>query len=358
MVNRDEIKYSRDNTRIVNVGDVAIGGSNPISVQSMAKIATTDVTGVLDQIERAHRAGCDIFRVSVPDMDSAKSLAEIVKNSPIPIVADIHFDYKLALASLESNVHKLRINPGNIGSAERVKIVANEAMSRDVPIRIGVNAGSLPKDILRKYGKPCADALVESAEREIFILREIGFENIVISMKSSSPMMTLEANMKFSQKYDYPLHIGVTESGFGMQGIVASTVGMTMILSAGIGNTIRVSLTEPPENEVRAAREILRFLDLRRYWVRLISCPTCARCKVDLPDIANRVWDGVKDIKKDIEIAVMCCIVNGPGEASDADIGVACGKNVGLIFKNGKEIAKVNYNEIVSVLLDEIGNLE
>ena len=351
------MKYTRDRTRIVKIGDIEIGGGKTVAVQSMAKTATTDVSGVLGQIERAHNAGCDIFRVSVPDMDSARSLGEIVKNSPIPIVADIHFDYKLALASIEAGVHKLRINPGNIGSPERVKIVANEAMARNIPIRIGVNAGSLPKDIFKKYGKPCADAMVESAEREINILREVGFENIVVSLKSSSPQITLEANLKFAQKYDYPLHIGVTESGFGVQGIVASTVGMTTILSAGIGDTIRVSLTEPPENEVRVAREILRFLGLRKYWVRLVSCPTCARCEVDLPAIARKVWDNVKHLKNDITVAVMGCVVNGPGEASDADIGVACGKNSGIIFKNGRQISKIRDDEIVSSLLSGIDDL-
>ncbi|RKZ35215.1 4-hydroxy-3-methylbut-2-en-1-yl diphosphate synthase [bacterium] len=357
MNDEQKIKYKRTNTRPVKVGDVIIGGDSPITVQSMAKVPTTDVSAVLDQCERVFRAGGDIFRVSIPDSDSADALKEIVKHSPIPIVADIHFDYRLALESLKSGAHKLRINPGNIGFSERVKIIAKEAKSRNVPIRIGVNSGSIPKDILEKYGKPDARALLESAEREIIILQEIGFEDIIVSLKSTVPQITRAANVMFAQKYDYPLHLGITESGFGYQGIVSSSTGLAIILDSGIGNTIRVSLTESPETEIRIGREILRSMGLRRYGIRLISCPICARCKVQLKYIAERIWNNIKDMDEDITVAVMGCEVNGPGEARFADIGVACGDKVGLIFKNGEPIKKVKDSEIIAALLDEINEL-
>ena len=347
-------KYLRAQTRPVKVGDVVIGGGAPISVQSMAKTDTTDVAGVLAQAEAVHRAGGDLFRVSVPDEDSAHALAEIVKNSPIPIIADIHFDYRLALMSLEAGVAKLRINPGNIGSAEKVRIVAREAKSRGVPIRVGVNAGSLPHDLLKKYGAPTPEAMVEAAAREIEILREVDFEDIVISLKSSSPMDTLRANLLFAQKFNYPLHIGVTESGFGYQGIIASTVGLALVLHHGIGDTVRVSLTDPPDFEVRVAREILRDLGLRKYWIRIISCPTCARRRADVSAVARKIWDRIKDIQMDLTVAVMGCEVNGPGEAREADIGVACGQNFSLIFERGEVVERVDNDKIVDAILRRI----
>ena len=349
--------FTRDRTRRVVVGDVAIGGGAAISVQSMAKVPTTDVSAVLKQCEDVLRAGGDLFRISVPDESSAAALKEIVKNSPRPIIADIHFDYRLALLSLDAGVHKLRINPGNIGSPERVKIVAKEAAARSVPIRIGVNSGSLPEDIAEDENLSEVDAMVKAAEREISILEDAGFFDIVVSLKSSSPAVTIEANRKFAQKYNYPLHIGITESGFGEQGIVASAVGLTLILNEGIGDTVRVSLSEPPENEIRVAREILRFLKLRKYGARLISCPTCARSEGDIQQIAPKIFERIKNIAEPITVAVMGCVVNGPGEAKSADIGVACGKNQALIFKNGKPLRKIAIDDIVDELLCEIDDL-
>lgn len=297
------------------------------------------------------------MRVSVPDENSATALKTIVEESPIPIIADIHFDYRLALLSLDAGVHKLRINPGNIGSPERVKIVAKEAIAHNVPIRIGVNHGSLPKDIGKIPLITPADAMVKAAEREISILEDVGFSDIVVSLKSSSPMTTVEANKKFARKYDYPLHIGVTEAGFGEQGIVASTVGLVLLLSAKIGDTMRVSLSERPEKEVRIAREILRFMNLRRYGVRLISCPTCARSEGNIKIIAPQIWERIKNISEPISVAVMGCVVNGPGEAKDADIGVACGKHQALIFKRGEPLRKIAIEDIVDELTMEIEDM-
>ncbi len=353
----DKNIYTRKNTRRINIGDVAIGGGAPISVQSMAKAPTTDVPTVLRQCENVFRTGGDLMRVSVPDENSANALRTIIEESPIPIIADIHFDYRLALLSLDAGVHKLRINPGNIGSAERVKIVAKEAIAHNVPIRIGVNNGSLPKDIIEMPNISPADAMVKTAEREISILEDAGFSNIVVSLKSSSPMTTIEANKKFAQKYDYPLHIGVTEAGFGEQGIVASTVGLTLLLAAKIGDTVRVSLSEPPQNEVRIAREILRFINLRKYGVRLISCPTCARSEGNIRVIAPQIWERIKNISEPLSVAVMGCVVNGPGEAKDADIGVACGKYQALIFKRGEPLRKIAVEDIVEELTMEIENI-
>ena len=348
---------TRNNTRPIKVGNVTIGGGAQISVQSMTKAPTTNIVEVLNQIETAMTAGCDIMRVSVPDDKSAVALQQIVKNSPLPIVADIHFDYRLALAAIEAGVQKLRINPGNIGSRERVKAVAEAASQKNIPIRIGVNAGSLPKDILQSFGNPTPEAMLASAEREIGILNDCSFENIVVSLKSSSPKDTLEANVQFAQKYDYPLHIGITEAGFGYQGLIASAVGLTQILSNGIGDTVRVSLAEEPVHEVRLAREILRFMDLREYGIRLICCPKCARCEADTFSITREIWEKIRDIKKPITVAVMGCVVNGPGEASHADIGVAIGKKQALIFKKGKTIGKIPLSMIVEDLTELIGEI-
>jgi len=344
----------REETKRVMVGTVSIGGDTTITVQSMSKLPTTDIAGVLNEIESVLLAGGDIMRVSVPDMDSAKALREIVKSSPLPIVADIHFDYRLALASLDAGVHKLRINPGNIGKAEYVGLIAREAKTRGIPIRVGVNAGSLPKDLLKKFGGPTPEAMVEAARREIEILEEADFTDIVVSLKASSPKLAYEANMLFAEEFSYPIHVGITEAGFGYQGIIASSVGSAMIFSAGIGNTFRVSLTEDPATEVRVAREILRFLGLRDYWVRIISCPMCARAETKIDDIARKIWDQTKNIRKPISIAVMGCVVNGPGEASHADIGVACGKGYSLIFSRGKPIKKVPNDRIVEELMEQV----
>jgi (E)-4-hydroxy-3-methylbut-2-enyl-diphosphate synthase len=346
--------WNRNTTNKVRVGNVVIGGGSDISVQSMSKVLTTDIKSVLQQCEKVRISGGDLIRVSIPDEDSAFALREIVKNSPLPIIADIHFDYKLALKSLEAGVAKLRINPGNIGSPENVKIIAKEAKDRSVPIRIGVNAGSLPKKILRKFGQPTPEAMVLTVEREIEIFKEIGFEDIIVSLKSSSPILTLNANLLYAKKFPYPLHIGITESGFGRQGVIASTLGLGLILSKGIGDTIRVSLSEEPQEEVKVGREILRFLGLRDYRVRVISCPTCARAEADIFKISREIWEEVKDLEHSIEIAVMGCVVNGPGEASHADIGVACGKTQSLIFEKGQPVEKVTNSEIINKLLIRI----
>ena len=336
------------------VGEVQIGGGAPIPVQSMTKVPTTDVKGVLTQIEGARCAGGDIMRISVPDTDSAKALREIVRNSPLPIVADIHFDYKLALKSIEAGAHKIRINPGNIVSSDRLKIVAKAALEFDVPIRIGVNSGSLPKYL---HHLPIPDAMVQAAEREIDILTNIGFENIVVSLKSSSLTDTLQANLLVASKFNFPLHLGITESGFGIQGRIASTIGLTQMLNHGIGDTIRVSLSEEPVEEVRIGREILRSMDLRSYGIRFISCPRCARCNIDTLSIAKKVWEKIKHIDKSITVAVMGCVVNGPGEASHADIGVACGINHGLIFAHGEPIRKISEDMIADELISEVMSL-
>ncbi len=349
--------FRRRRSRRVRIGDVAIGGGEPIAVQSMAKVATTDVAAVLRQCEAVARAGGDLFRVAVPDEASAKALREIVKRAPLPIIADIHFDYRLALAAIEAGAHKLRINPGNIGSADRVRQIAAAAAQRGIPIRVGVNAGSLPKDILLRHGGPTPQALVEAAERQCRILEETGFSDIVVSLKSSSPRDTLEANSIFAERFDYPLHVGVTEAGFGLQGVVASACGLSILLAAGLGDTVRVSLTEPPEQEVRVAREVLRSLGLRRYGIRLLSCPTCARCEVDVQRVAREVWERIKDVDADVTVAVMGCVVNGPGEASHADVGVACGRGQALIFRKGKAIRKVPKSEIVDALVEELNAL-
>ncbi len=346
--------WNRNTTNKIRVGDVVIGGGSDISVQSMSKVLTTDIKSVLQQCENVRISGGDLMRVSIPDEDSAFALREIVKNSPLPIIADIHFDYKLALKSLEAGVAKLRINPGNIGSPENVKIIAKEAKDRSVPIRIGVNAGSLPKDILIKFKQPTPEAMVLAVEREIEIFKEIGFEDIIVSLKSSSPIITLNANLLYAKKFRYPLHIGITESGFGRQGVIASTLGLGLIFSKGIGDTIRVSLSEEPQEEVRVGREILRFLGLRDYRVRVISCPTCARAEADIFKLSREIWEKVKDLEHSIEIAVMGCGVNGPGEASHADIGVACGKTQSLIFVKGQPVEKVANSEIINKLLIRI----
>jgi (E)-4-hydroxy-3-methylbut-2-enyl-diphosphate synthase len=340
-------------TRQVSVANVAIGGNATIGVQSMAKAQTSDVRAVLEQCVRVAQKGGDIMRVSVPDEHAAAALPQIVAGSPIPIVADIHFDYRLALLSIEAGVHKLRINPGNIGSSERVKIVAQAARDRGIPIRIGVNAGSIPKDLLEHYGSPTPEAMVAAAAREIEVLENSDFTSIVVSMKSSSPHETFEANRLFSTKFDYPLHIGITEAGFGYQGVVASTIGISRMLSAGIGDTIRVSLTDEPEVEAFVGREILRFLGLRNYGIRLISCPKCSRCTADTFTIARNVWNAIATVDKNLEIAVMGCVVNGPGEARNADFGVAIGNNNrALLFSHGEPLKTISIESIIDEIKD------
>ena len=343
--------------RTVNVGGVRIGGENPVSIQSMTNTDTRDVIKTVGQIKRLTEAGCEIVRVAVPDMDAAKAVSEIKKQIEIPLVCDIHFDYRLALECIKGGADKIRINPGNIGSKDRVKAVADACSERGIPIRIGVNGGSLEKKILEKYKKPTADALVESAFGHIEILESLGFYDIVVSMKSSDVSEMIAAYKKFDKMCDIPLHIGVTEAGTKNAGIIKSAVGIGALLSCGIGNTLRVSLTADPVEEIYAAKDILKALGMRKGGAELISCPTCGRTRIDMIPIAAEVEEKLRYIDKDIKVAVMGCAVNGPGEAREADIGVAGGVHEGLIFKKGKILKKVPEKDIVPALMEEIEKL-
>lgn len=334
-----------------------MGGGAKITVQSMTNTKTSDVAATVAQIHELENAGCDIIRAAVPDLESAYALKEIKKQIHIPIVADIHFDYRLALESIKSGADKIRLNPGNIGGAERVAAVASAAKERGVPIRIGVNGGSLDKELLEKYKSPTADAIVESAGKHIKMLEDCDFGNIAVSLKTSDVRKTIDAYRLFAEKYDYPLHVGITESGSRFKGTVKSSVGIGAILAMGIGDTIRVSLTGSPVEEVKVGREILKSLGLTEKGVEIISCPTCGRTRVNLAAIADEIADKTAQINKNITVAVMGCAVNGPGEAREADLGVACGKGEGLLFKKGEIIGKVKENEIVPTLMDMIHNL-
>ena len=347
----------RRKTREVNVGGVLVGGDSPVSIQSMTNTDTRNVEETLKQIRQLYNAGCQIIRCAVLDMDAAESLKEITKQSPIPVVADIHFDYRLALKAIENGVSALRINPGNIGSKERVKMVVEAAKAKNIPIRIGVNSGSLEKYILERDGKPTAEGLVESALNHVKILEELGFYDIVISIKSSDVKMMIESYRLMSEKCDYPLHLGVTESGTVERGTIKSSVGIGTLLAEGIGDTIRVSLTADPIEEIRVAKEILKSLGLRKGGLEFVSCPTCGRTQIDLIGIANAVEKKLETINKDIKVAVMGCVVNGPGEAREADIGIAGGKGEGLIFKKGEIIRKVKEAELIDALMEEIDKL-
>lgn len=344
-------------TRQIYVGPVAIGGDAPVAVQSMTNTKTQDAQATLAQINTLAEAGCDIIRCAVPDMAAAVALRDIVKGSPIPVIADIHFDYRLALQAIESGIHGLRLNPGNIGGNEKVKAVVDAAKSKNIPIRIGVNAGSLPKDLLEKYGHPTAEALVEAAWRHIHILEEMDYRNIKISLKCHDVPLTLAAYRLLASQCDYPLHVGITEAGTVNSGIIKSAVGIGALLAEGIGDTIRVSLTGDPVNEVKAGFEILKSLGLRTYGPTLISCPTCGRTSIDLEKLANVVETRLADIKEPISVAVMGCIVNGPGEAREADVGIAGGKGEGLVFRKGQVIKKVPEDCLVNELFNEIDNI-
>ena len=347
----------RKKTKVVNIGGVAIGGDNPIAIQSMCNTDTRDVAATVKQISALEREGCEIIRVAVPDMTAAEAIGDIKRQINIPLVADIHFDYRLALKCLEMGVDKLRINPGNIGGRDRVEAVVRAAEKRNVPIRIGVNSGSLEKDILEKYGEVTPEGLVESAMGHVNILRELDYDNIVISIKASSVPFSIQTYSLLSEKVDYPLHLGITEAGTLWSGTVKSAVGIGAILSMGIGDTIRVSLTGDPVEEVRAAKEILKSLELRKFGVSFVSCPTCGRTEIDLISLANRVEAECKNINKDIKVAVMGCAVNGPGEAREADIGIAGGKGYGLIFKKGEILRKLPEDELLTALMEEINKL-
>ena len=349
--------FERKKTKVLNIGNVKIGGDNPIAIQSMCNTDTRNVQETVNQIKRLEQAGCEIIRVAVPDMVAAEALKEIKKNINIPLVADIHFDYRLALKAIENGVDKLRINPGNIGGEENVKAVAKACKEKGIPIRIGVNSGSLEKDILEKYGRVTPEGLVESALRHIEILERNDFYDIAISIKASDVSFTAKAYSILSEKVDYPLHLGITESGTVFGGTIKSSVGIGFILGLGIGDTIRVSLTGDPIEEVRVAKGILKALNLRKFGIEFVSCPTCGRTEIDLISIANEVEQKCSNIDKNIKVAVMGCVVNGPGEAREADIGIAGGKGVGLIFKKGQVIKKVDENKLVDELINEINKL-
>lgn len=344
-------------TRQLEVGKVKVGGGAPIAVQSMTNTKTSDPVATLEQINRLAEAGCDIVRCAVPDMAAAEGLKRIVKESPIPVIADIHFDYKLALAAIEAGVDGLRLNPGNIGGNDRVAAVVEAAKKRNIPIRIGVNAGSLPKDLLEKYGHPTPEALVEAAWRHIRILEEMNYKNIKISLKAHDVPLTLAAYRLMASQCDYPLHVGITEAGTVNSGIIKSAVGIGTLLAEGIGDTIRVSLTGDPVREVKVGFEILKSLGLREYGPTLISCPTCGRTQINLEKLALEVERRLAEITEPITVAVMGCVVNGPGEAREADVGIAGGINEGLIFRKGEVLKKVAEADIIDELFAEIDKI-
>ena len=350
------MSYKRRLSKEVSVGSLKIGGNNPISIQSMTNTDTRDAKATIDQIKRLEEVGCDVVRVAVPDMEAAKNIGEIKKNVDIPIIADIHFDYRLALEAIDQGVDGVRINPGNIGSIDRVKMVVNKCREKNLKIRIGVNGGSLEKELLEKYGSATAEALVESAMGHVKILEDLDFHNIVISLKSSDIYKTLDAYELIAKKVDYPLHIGITESGSVKKGTIKSSIGVGALLLKGIGDTIRISLTGDPTEEVIVGKEILRSLDLLNDKIKVISCPTCGRCNIDLISVVNEVEEKINKVDKDITVAIMGCAVNGPGEAKEADIGIAGGKGEGLLFKKGEIIRKINGDKLVDELLAEIEN--
>lgn len=344
----------RRKTRQVNVGGVKIGGDAPISVQTMTKTKTDDIAGTLGQIRAAAEAGCDIVRVTVNDKEAAEAMKEIAYQSPLPIVADIHFNHIFALKAIEAGVAKVRINPGNIGAKDRIRQVLTAAKDRGIPIRIGVNSGSLEEDILEKHGYPTAEALYESAMRHVGICEEFDFHDIVISVKSTDVKLMIEAYRLVAQRTDIPLHLGVTEAGTTRVGTIKSAVGIGTLLAEGIGDTIRVSLTDDPVKEVEVGKEILRSLSLASRNIELIACPTCGRLEVDLFSIMHQLEEKLAGVKKPVKIAVLGCVVNGPGEASEADIGIAAGKGVAILYRKGEVVKRVKEEDIVSTVLEEV----
>ena len=345
---------TRRDTRTVYVGGVPIGGGNPIRIQSMCNTRTEDVKATVEQILRLERAGCEIIRAAVPTMEAARALKEIKAQIHIPLVADIHFDYRLAIAAMEHGADKIRINPGNIGSREKIRAVVNVAKERGIPIRVGVNSGSLEKDLVEKYSGVTAEGLVESALDKVKIIEDMGYDNLVISIKSSDVLMCAKAHELIAAKTDYPLHVGITEAGTLYSGNIKSAVGLGIILYQGIGDTIRVSLTGAPLEEIKSAKRILKTLGLRKGGVEVVSCPTCGRTRIDLIGLANQVESMVQDIPLDIKVAVMGCVVNGPGEAKEADIGIAGGVGLGLLIKKGEIIKKVPEDQLLAVLREEL----
>ena len=346
----------RERTKTVQIGSVAIGGGNPVAIQSMCNTKTEDWESTVNQILRLERAGCEIVRVAVPTMEAAKALREIKSRIHIPLVADIHFDYRLSIASIENGADKIRINPGNIGNAERVQAVVDRAKERNIPIRVGVNSGSLEKELLAKYGGVTAEGLVESAMQKVEMIEDMGYDNLVISIKSSDVLMCVKAHELIAQRTDYPLHVGITEAGTVFSGNIKSAVGLGIILYQGIGDTIRVSLTGDPVEEVKSAKVILRTLGLRKGGIEVVSCPTCGRTRIDLIRLANEVetmaaeFDDLDGVK----VAVMGCVVNGPGEAREADVGIAGGIGEGLLIRKGQVIRKVPEAELLSTLRQEL----
>lgn len=344
-------------TREIHIGNRVIGGSHPILIQSMCNTKTENVQATVDQILRLEEAGCEIIRVAVPTMEAATAIKEIKKQIHIPLVADIHFDYRLALAAIENGVDKIRINPGNIGNLERIQMVVDACKKRNIPIRVGVNSGSLEKHLIEKYGSVTVEGLVESALDKVRIIENLGYQNLVISIKSSDVLMCIRAHELISTKTDYPLHVGITESGTIQRGTVKSSVGLGIILYQGIGDTIRVSLTGDPVEEVTCAKLILKTLGLRKGSVEVVSCPTCGRTSIDLISLANQVENLVAGYEMDIKVAVMGCVVNGPGEAKEADIGIAGGIGEGLLIKKGVVIKKVPEHQLLSALKEELDQM-
>lgn len=346
----------REETREIRIGGRTIGGGNPIAVQSMTNTKTEDVDATVKQILALEEAGCELVRCTVPGREAASALSEIKKRIHIPLIADIHFDYRLAIEAIANGADKIRINPGNIGGRDRIREVVAAARMRNVPIRVGVNSGSLEKTILEKYGRVTPEGLVESAIEKIHLIEDFNYDNIVVSIKSSDVMMAVKAHKLISEAVDYPLHVGITEAGTVFSGTIKSSIGCALILSEGIGDTLRVSLTGDPVEEVRAARMILRTLGLRRGGIEVVSCPTCGRTEIDLISLAAKVEEMVRDIPLDLKVAVMGCVVNGPGEAAEADIGICGGKGSGLLIKHGEIIKKVPEAELLDALGEELLN--
>ena len=344
----------REHTKVIRIGDRVIGGGNPVLIQSMTNTRTEDVAATVEQIQRLQEAGCEIIRCAVPTMEAARALQEIKKQIGIPLVADIHFDYKLAIAAMENGADKIRINPGNIGSQERLQAVVEEAKSRNIPIRVGVNSGSLEKELVEKYHGVTAEGIVESALDKVHRIEDMEYDNLVISIKSSDVLMCARAHERIAQETNYPLHVGITESGTVLSGNIKSAVGLGIILYQGIGDTIRVSLTGDPVEEIKSARLILKTLGLRKGGIEVVSCPTCGRTQIDLIGLANQVETLVSGMPLDLKVAVMGCVVNGPGEAKEADIGIAGGRGEGLLIKKGEVVKKVPEDQLLQVLKDEL----
>ncbi|MGN0415134.1 MAG: flavodoxin-dependent (E)-4-hydroxy-3-methylbut-2-enyl-diphosphate synthase [Agathobacter sp.] len=349
---------NRNQTREVKIGEHIIGGGHPIAIQSMTNTRTEDVAATVEQIHRLTRAGCEIIRCAVPTMEAAEALTEIKRQITIPLVADIHFDYKLAIAAIRHGADKIRINPGNIGSTERVRAVVDAARERNIPIRVGVNSGSLEKELVEKYHGVTAEGIVESALDKVKLIEDMGYDNLVISIKSSDVMMCVKAHELIAEKTNHPLHVGITEAGTIISGNIKSAIGLGLILNQGIGDTIRVSLTGDPLEEIKSAKLILRTLGLRKGGIEVVSCPTCGRTKINLIELANQVETMVSEFPLDIKVAVMGCVVNGPGEAKEADIGIAGGIGEGLIIKHGEVYKKVPEDRLLSELRHELENWE